>query len=114
MVFYFAVHALRTPVGGSGGPCVALCEAGLCSKTPDMYKVYILESLKDKTRYIGVTSDLVNRLKEHNNGESTYSKTKLPYKLIWFSAFPDKTKALAFEKYLKHGSGHAFSKKHLL
>ncbi|MFZ2521889.1 MAG: GIY-YIG nuclease family protein [Minisyncoccia bacterium] len=55
-----------------------------------------------------------NRLKEHNNGESRYSKTKLPFSLIWFCAFPNKNKALKFEKYLKHGSGHAFSKRHLV
>lgn len=76
--------------------------------------VYILKSLKDTSLYIGSTENIKNRFKEHNNGESTYSKTKKPYKLIWFCAFPNKTKALIFEKYLKHGSGHAFTKKHLI
>lgn len=78
-----------------------------------MHYVYILKSLNDGSLYIGSTENVKNRLKEHNSGKSTYSKNKIPYSLIWFCAFPNKTKALLFEKYLKHGSGHAFSKKHL-
>ena len=79
-----------------------------------MQYVYILKSQKDNSFYFGSTENIKNRVKEHNRGESIYSKTKLPYKLIWFCAFPNKTKALIFEKYLKHGSGHAFTKKHFL
>ena len=79
-----------------------------------MNYVYILKSEKDKSLYVGSTENIKNRIKEHNNGESVYSKSKLPYKLIWFCAFSNKTKALVFEKYLKHGSGHAFTKKHLI
>nr|WP_283809955.1 GIY-YIG nuclease family protein [Bradyrhizobium forestalis] len=36
-----------------------------------------------------------------------------PWKLVWYCAFPDKMKALAFETYLKSHSGRAFSKKRL-
>lgn len=79
-----------------------------------MHYVYILKSEKDNSLYFGSTENIKNRIKEHDRGESKYSKTKLPYKLIWFCAFPNKTKALVFEKYLKHGSGHAFAKKHLI
>jgi putative endonuclease len=32
---------------------------------------------------------------------------------MWYCAFPDKYKALEFEKYLKSGSGRAFAKKRL-
>ena len=38
-------------------------------------------------------------------------------RLNWFGivrSFKDKTKAYDFEKYLKHGSGHAFVNKHLV
>ncbi len=79
-----------------------------------MYYVYILKSLKDESLYFGSTENLKKRLNEHNTGKSIYSTTKKPYKLIWYCAFPNKTQALIFEKYLKHGSGHAFSKKHLV
>ena len=91
-------------------PCVALCEVGLYNIS--MYKVYILESLKDKSRYIGTTTDLINRLKEHNSGETKSNKSKIPYKLIWYCGFTRKEQALKFERYLKSSSGYAFRKKH--
>ena len=76
-----------------------------------MYYTYILESKKDKTRYIGFTGDLKKRIKQHNNLDSRYTSTKAPYKLIWYCAFPNKQKAIDFERYLKSSSGYAFTKK---
>ncbi len=78
------------------------------------YFVYILKSSIDGTSYVGVTIDLKNRLREHNSGEGKYSSTKRPFEVIWYCSFKNKPKAYEFEKYLKHGSGHAFSKKHLV
>jgi len=79
-----------------------------------MYYVYILESSKDKSRYTGVTKDLKNRLREHNNGETKSNQSKTPYKIAWYCCFADKYRAYAFEKYLKSSSGYAFTAKHLL
>ncbi|HEY4501000.1 MAG TPA: GIY-YIG nuclease family protein [Candidatus Paceibacterota bacterium] len=79
-----------------------------------MYYVYILQSQKDDSRYVGVTADLKKRLHQHNAGHSTYSTTKRPYKICWYTAFVSKEKAYAFEKYLKSSSGYAFTKKHLI
>ncbi len=79
-----------------------------------MYYTYILQSQKDDSRYIGVTTDLKKRLVEHNVGGSIYSKTRRPYKIIWYAAFANKVRAYAFEKYLKSSSGYAFAKKRLI
>jgi len=79
-----------------------------------MYYVYILHSQKDESRYIGVTTDLEKRLQQHNRGDSAYSNTKRPYKIIWYAVFVSKEKAYAFEKYLKSSSGYAFTKKRLI
>lgn len=79
-----------------------------------MYYVYIIQSQKDKSYYVGSTENLKNRLQEHNNGKAKYTSSKIPYELTWYCAFRDKKKALEFEKYLKHGSGFAFSKKRLV
>lgn len=79
-----------------------------------MHYVYIIQSQKDKSYYTGYTVTLKNRLKQHNQHDSKYSSTKAPYELVWYCAFLDKKKALDFEKYLKQGSGFAFSKKHLV
>ncbi len=79
-----------------------------------MYYVYILYSQKDGSRYIGVTTDLKKRLHQHNAGLATYSSIKRPYKINWYSAFVNKERAYAFEKYLKSSSGYAFTKKRLI
>ena len=79
-----------------------------------MYYVYILKSLKDKTRYMGITIDLKRRLQEHNYGSAHYSRQKRPYILAWYCAFANKRKAYDLEKYLKSSSGYAFMKKRFL
>ena len=79
-----------------------------------MYYTYILKSSIDGTKYIGYTSNLKNRFKEHNQGQSKYTSTKAPYVLIWYCAFLNKDKAISFEKYLKSSSGFAFSNKRLI
>lgn len=79
-----------------------------------MYYVYILKSEKDGSLYKGSTSDIKKRLAEHNFGNSKYSSSKKPFKLIWYCAFPTKKQALEFEIYIKSGSGFAFANKHLI
>ncbi len=76
--------------------------------------VYIIQSLKDKSYYAGITNNVKERLKEHNSGSSLYSTVKKPYRLIWYCAFNDKEKAYKFERYVKAGSGMAFRNKHLI
>ena len=75
--------------------------------------VYIIQSVKyPKHKYTGITMCLKKRINEHNTGKCTHTNKFKPWKfrtIIWFS---DESKARKFEKYLKQGSGHAFSKKH--
>jgi predicted GIY-YIG superfamily endonuclease len=66
-----------------------------------------------RSRATGATADLKQRIADHNAGKSTHTAKFKPWKLIWYCAFPDKYKALAFEKYLKSHSGRAFAKKRL-
>ncbi len=79
-----------------------------------MYYVYLLESLDDPSkRYVGFTEKGVPaRLEEHNSGKSIHTNKHKPWKCVVYVAFEDKVKAETFETYLKHGSGHAFAKKH--
>ncbi|MCK4387001.1 MAG: GIY-YIG nuclease family protein [Candidatus Pacebacteria bacterium] len=79
-----------------------------------MQYVYILQSQKDKSYYIGSSSNLKNRLLAHNQHTVKSTKAKTPYKLIWYCAFINKETALNFEKYLKTGSGIAFCRKRFL
>lgn len=79
-----------------------------------MFYVYIIQSTKDKSYYVGSTKDLQKRFKEHNEGVVRFTSSRIPYVIVWYCAFRTKNKALDFEKYLKQGSGFAFRNKHLI
>lgn len=80
-----------------------------------MHFVYILRSQTEPRKlYIGYAEDLSNRIREHNRGNSQYTRTNRPWKLEAYFAFGHKLVAINFEKYLKSGSGHAFLKKRFL
>jgi predicted GIY-YIG superfamily endonuclease len=77
-----------------------------------MIYVYILSSLRvEGERYVGITSDLRKRLAYHNSGRSTHTAKYMPWKVETYIAFSDEEKARGFERYLKTGSGWAFSLK---
>ena len=78
-----------------------------------MKYVYLLQSLAaPQQRYIGVTGDLQERRRQHNAGKSPHTAKYGPWEAIVVVRFKDEKKAVAFEKYLKVGSGHAFAKRH--
>ncbi len=75
--------------------------------------VYILLSLKDGHLYVGTTTDLIRRLKEHNSGENTSTSYRRPFKLIYYEAYLLKKDAEAREKFLKTSMGKRVIKKQL-
>lgn len=73
---------------------------------PKFHYVYMLRSHKTKWLYIGFTSDLRNRLIEHQTGKNYSTKKYLPVGLIYYEAYISKKDAIEREKILKqHGSG---------
>jgi predicted GIY-YIG superfamily endonuclease len=78
------------------------------------FYVYLLqfESSSDHF-YVGFTENLVQRLKEHNNGKLPNTGRFRPWHIKSAHAFGEKGRALAFEEYLKGGSGRAFAKERL-
>ena len=70
-----------------------------------MFYTYILQSKKNSKLYIGQTSDLKSRLKEHNNGEVKATKPYLPYELVFYCAFKNQKDAIECEKYFKTTAG---------
>jgi predicted GIY-YIG superfamily endonuclease len=84
------------------------------SEGEPVYYVYLIESLSAQgERYVGMTTDLKQRLREHNQGKSSHTAKFSRWKLITYVAFTDRANAQAFERYLKSGSGHAFARKRL-
>jgi predicted GIY-YIG superfamily endonuclease len=75
--------------------------------------VYILESLDSEHFYVGLADDLRARLAKHNAGEVPHTSKYRPWRIRTYIAFSDEQQAVEFERYLKSGSGRAFSKKHL-
>jgi len=69
------------------------------------FYVYVLESKQDRQWYIGSTSNLVRRVKEHNLGLNQTTKAYKPWKLIYYEANLNKLDAKRREYYLKTNQG---------
>lgn len=78
-----------------------------------MYHVYVLQSLKDGNLYVGFTTDLENRLKQHNAGRVYSTKSRIPLELIYYEACINQKDALHREKYLKTAYGKRYLKSRL-
>jgi predicted GIY-YIG superfamily endonuclease len=75
--------------------------------------VYILVSESDPDHhYVGLSSDLKARLAAHNAGKVSHTTKYKPWRVETAVAFGSKTKATAFERYLKSGSGREFARRH--
>ena len=79
-----------------------------------MYYVYVLENLNDKSWYIGFTSNLRQRIKDHSEGRgSRTTKIKKDWILMYYESYLDKRDATGREIFLKSGSGRRFLKAQL-
>ncbi len=79
-----------------------------------MHYVYLIESKTNPAqRYVGETANVQKRLAAHNAGQSRHTSKYRPWRLVTCLAFSDVRKARDFERYLKTGSGQAFSSKRL-
>jgi len=65
-----------------------------------MWCVYIL-LCDEKKFYVGITNDLKNRLRQHRNGQSTYTKQFSEIKLVYKEEFEDRDGAVKREKEIK-------------
>ncbi|MES1181895.1 MAG: GIY-YIG nuclease family protein [Flavobacterium sp.] len=65
------------------------------------FYVYIIQSQKDNSFYKGFSEDPYQRLLQHNNGESQYTSSKIPWVLVCILEFDSKTEALVKERKLK-------------
>ena len=69
-----------------------------------MFYTYIIRRINQPNqRYIGSTGDLRKRLAKHTEGGVPHTASFKPWKLEVY---------IAFETYLKSGSGHAFANRH--
>jgi putative endonuclease len=66
-----------------------------------MFFVYILQSMKDDSFYVGQCDDLDKRMSKHFDGMSKYTASKRPLRLRYFEVFNSRTEAIQREKYIK-------------
>ena len=72
--------------------------------------VYVIQNTEGRF-YIGMTTDLEKRLKDHNSGISKWTKHRGPWKLIWSHQCPTIGEARKLENQLKRqGRGSGFYK----
>ena len=62
---------------------------------------YILFSARINTYYVGSTNNLVDRLKRHNTGRSTFTKRGIPWIVVYEKSYRTKREAYQAELYIK-------------
>ena len=78
-----------------------------------MYYTYVITSLKTEKWYTGTTGDLRKRFNEHNKGKIFSTKSRGPFKIIYYEACISQKDAYAREKFLKSGMGKRYLKNRL-
>jgi len=78
-----------------------------------MRHVYVLQSASHPDEhYVGLTNDIEKRVRAHNSGKVPHTAKHMPWRPVVAIRFEDNQRAIAFERYLKSGSGRAFAKRH--
>ncbi len=67
-----------------------------------MFYVYILQSLKDGSYYIGQTNNVSNRLERHNSRRQLATRSKIPWELVYTETFSTRSQAVRREREIKN------------
>ena len=76
----------------------------------ESYSVYAIISGKDRRIYVGMSSDITRRLKEHNGCMVRSTKSYVPWSMFYSEFVGDRRDARIREKYLKSGCGKEYLK----
>ena len=76
-----------------------------------IYWVYVLESLSDKSQYVGSTHDVLHRLDQHNAGLYPATKADRPWRVIHEEECPTRTSAIRRQEFFKTGRWKDFLKR---
>lgn len=75
--------------------------------------VYVLRSRKDNQFYVGLTTDLAIRVRQHNEGQVTSTKKRVPFELLYWKGCLNQSDTGQREKYLKSAWGKRYIKSRL-
>src|SRR4051812_47077533 len=73
-----------------------------------MFTVYILFSSSCKKFYTGHSADVVNRMKEHNSGETQSIKSCIPWSIVWKCTLASRSEAMQLESKIKKRGARRF------
>jgi putative endonuclease len=97
----YLLDRLPRVAGQDGRAIYPAMRGGLCI----MVYLYILQSKKDNKYYIGITNDVEQRLKMHNNRKVLSTKTRVPFILVHQEIFESYKEARLREKEVKGYKG---------
>lgn len=66
-----------------------------------MFVVYIIKSQKTNCFYTGHCENFQDRLKKHNNKRCKYTKSKVPWVLVYLEKFETRSEAMKREGEIK-------------
>jgi putative endonuclease len=72
------------------------------------YYVYILKSLKTGRYYVGQTSNLTQRLQQHNSPEAGHTLKEQPWELAWSCTVSSRQEAMQLERKIKKRGASRF------
>jgi putative endonuclease len=85
-----------------------------CLPNSAMYYVYVIQNLLSYDLYIGFTTNVKQRVFDHNSGKGARTtRRKGKWRLIYLEGYLTKNDAVSREKFLKGGSGLKYLKKQL-
>ncbi len=88
--------------GGVDKACKSIATPfSFCVRIKYMHYVYLIKSKKLNKIYTGYTEDLRERVKAHNSGKSNFTKTGIPWELVYYEAYASKEDAQHRERSLK-------------
>jgi putative endonuclease len=76
----------------------------------DKWYTYILYSPNIDKYYTGSTNNLEWRIQRHNQGWGKYTKRGIPWKLVYYETFNNKSNALKRENEIKNKKSRAYIK----
>jgi putative endonuclease len=79
-----------------------------------MFTVYVLKSSTARKTYVGFTTNLERRLREHNHGNHSYTKKHIPWSVLYEEKYLTPVEARKREKYFKSAAGRRYLKKYIV
>lgn len=73
-----------------------------------MWFTYIIYSVKLDRYYIGYTDNLSWRIERHNQGWGRFTRTGVPWKLVYYESFPTKSDAIKREREIKRKKSRVY------